>query len=131
MKLGLLKGTGVVSSLIRARLVSQYSHSALLINGGLYQSTPTRGVHVTTVDPSDSWDWFEIPEHYASEALNRFRGVVGRPYDLIGATAFILPWRVGSTKNFYCHELCAYLLGLEVTKQSRVTPETLLKFLAA
>jgi hypothetical protein len=115
---------GVFARLTKARLVTQYPHAGILIDGILYQATFKHGVHSAKFD-SIGWDLFTITKVDKNDLLARFKQVEGRPYDWFSLLAFIVPFRASVAQWFYCYELCGFMLdGHNPSK--RVTPEILL-----
>ncbi len=130
MKLGLKRGEpwytlrGFFAALVRARCVSPYSHSAILIGDTVYQAAPFKGVYASPLVDNHGYEWLDIGG-CDSRALQLFNKAAGASYDWFSLFAFILPWRMTSRKHYYCHELCLTMMGGIVT--GRVTIETLFK----
>jgi len=114
---------GIFSKLTCARLVTKYPHSGIVIDGILYHSTLSRGVHAIKFDP-EGWDIFTIPAGHNTLQC-RFANVKGSKYDWFSLLAFVLPFRMRVSNWFYCYEFCDYMMtGESPTK--RITPERLL-----
>ena len=115
---------GAFAQLTKARLVTQYPHAGIVIDGVLYEATFKYGVRSTKFDPT-GWDLFTINKADKSDLLARFKQVEGRPYDWFSLFAFVLPFRASMAQWLYCYELCSFMLdGINPSK--RVTPEILL-----
>jgi hypothetical protein len=127
------------SWIIRARLVSQYSHAGIVINGTLYHITAKHGAHELGPDEwsPQRWDVIDIGGDDAL-AIEIFRRVQAGPqgrlqrwvwrlvrgYDWFSLLAFVgPPVRVGWLR--YCFELC-WLMRMQQEPTDRITPELLL-----
>jgi hypothetical protein len=108
----------------KARLVTQYPHGGIVIDGVLYEATFKYGVRSTKFDPI-GWDLFTINKVNKTDLLTRFKQVEGRPYDWFSLLAFVVPFRVTVAQWFYCYELCSFMLDGNIPAR-RVTPEILL-----
>ena len=106
----------------RVRLVSDYCHGGIVIDGLLYQVNAASGLHVTDFDPA-KWDLYDAPGNDA-DALLLYRLWQHARYDYIGLLAFVTPWKLGQASRLYCFEWCALAMGLPIT--ARITPERLL-----
>lgn len=106
----------------RVRLVSDYCHGGIVINGMMYQVNAARGLHVSTYDPA-KWDVYDVLGSDET-ALLLFDLWQHARYDYIGLLAFVTPWRFGRADRLYCFEWCALCLGIPIT--DRITPERLL-----
>lgn len=106
----------------RVRLVSDYCHGGIVINGMMYHVNAARGLHVSAYDPA-KWDVYDVLGSDET-ALLLFDLWQHARYDYIGLLAFVTPWRLGSAQRLYCFEWCALCLGLPIT--DRITPERLL-----
>lgn len=106
----------------RVRLVSDYCHGGIVIDGLLYQVNAASGLHVTGYDP-EKWDLYDAPGNDA-DALLLYRLWQHARYDYIGLLAFVTPWKLGQASRLYCFEWCALAMGLPIT--ARITPERLL-----
>lgn len=115
---------GAFAQLTKARLVTRYPHSGIVIDGVLYESTFKYGVNSSKFNPI-GWDLFTINKANKIDMLARFKQVEGRPYDWFSLLAFVLPFRARMAQWFYCYEFCSFMLdGINPSK--RVTPEILL-----
>lgn len=112
-------------NIIKVRLVTQYPHGGIVIDGNLYHSTARHGVHRT---PAGEWtpSRWELREFGGDDAaaLEVFHQREGFGYDFIGLLPFIgVP---GSDRNRdYCFELCWHMRMLE-RPRGIITAETLL-----
>ena len=112
------------AELTKTRLVTQYPHAGIVIDGVLYEATFKHGVHSTKFDPT-GWHLFTIDKVSKTNLLARFKQFEGRPYDWFSLLAFVLPFRASVSQWLYCYELCSVMLdGHNPSK--RVTPEILL-----
>lgn len=106
------------------RLVTRYPHAGIVIDGDIYHSTLSGGLHTEPFLPH-GWDLFDVPSADEQAALRIFKKLEGTPYDAFSLLAFVLPWRVSDSSRLYCYEWCLLALtGDEPTR--RVTPEDLL-----
>jgi len=124
---------------IQARLVSQYSHGGIVIDGDLYQITAAKGwqkVNSGEWSP-EKWDLTDfkgdearVRELFAQKAqppagrFKRFIWKLLKGYDWFGLLAFTGP-RVRVSWMDYCFEWC-FLAITGQAPNGRVTPETLL-----
>lgn len=113
------------SAIIKARLVSMYSHAGVAINGNLYHVTSERGLHCLTVGQwnPERWDIFDTACN-DDFALQKFEELKGAKYDWLGLLAFVGA-RFYSFEKLYCFEWCWVAMGQPNTKL-RITPELLL-----
>jgi hypothetical protein len=107
----------------RWRLHTKYPHAGIVIDGTLYHTTLTEGLHAVPFDP-EGWDVFEFgrSDAYARAAFN---ARLGAEYDAISLLAFLLPWRVRDSRRLYCYEWCWLAMTAE-NPGVRITPEMLL-----
>ena len=129
MKLGLKRGNTIYAGIIRARLASNFSHSAILIGDTLYQSTFLGGgVHEKPATP-DILSQYQLSTEFGDDALalKRFEERRGFKYDWFSFLAFLLPGTYRDAKRDYCFETSKYMIGGEVHGRER--PETLLAFM--
>lgn len=110
---------------IRARLVSEFCHGGIVIDGVLYHATAARGLH--SMQPSewttDNWLLMDVGGDDAA-ALALFDKHKGAQYDWIGLLAFV-GFRAGRDDWMYCFEWC-YLAITGNNPVGRVTVEKLL-----
>jgi len=115
---------GLFASLTKARLITRYPHSGIVINEMLYEATFKNGVHCTPFNPV-GWDLYE---YNISDkiAISRFESVKDSKYDWFSLLAFVLPFKFSVVQWFYCYELCFFMATGEKPTQ-RITPEDLLR----
>jgi hypothetical protein len=112
---------------IRARLVSQYSHGGIVVQGWLYHSTAAKGLHKMAPGEwsPENWDIFDVGGEWAHRSISRlYLDYFGAQYDWFSLLAFV-GLRVRDRRRLYCFEWC----WLAMTGQPpafRVTPEMLL-----
>jgi hypothetical protein len=132
MKLGLKRGDTVWSIINRYLLRTQWSHSAIEINGRLYESNALRGdkdragVRDYFLSESDAsqFVWFDLGNEKDGEALAIYETIRGHGYDYFSLIPFALPIQVRDAKREYCHELCALMMGID--HKHYKTPELLI-----
>lgn len=110
---------------IKTRLVSQYCHGGIVIDGHLYHATAKRGLH--TLKPNEwspqNWDIFEVCGD-SDLALYNFKEHEGASYDWVSLLTFI-GLSVRDTSRFYCYEWCYFAKTGKIAK-NKITPEVLL-----
>lgn len=111
------------NTLTRWRLHTEYPHAGIVIDGELYHSTYSEGLHKVPFDPQ-GWELFDVKgsDHYVRAAFNARKGA---PYDAFSLLAFLLPWRVRDSRRLYCYEWC-WLAMTATNPSERITPEKLL-----
>ena len=107
----------------RWRLHTAYPHGGIVVDGMLYHSTFTDGLHVELFKP-EGWDVFDVGGSDGA-ALALYVVLKGAKYDAISLLAFLLPWRVRDSQRLYCFEWCWIALTGE-NPSERITPERLL-----
>jgi len=114
---------------IKFRLVSQWGHGGIAINGDLLHSTTSRGLHKLKQGEwsPDKWDFFETDLN-ALDVLKRFETRVGTTYDWFSLLAFVIPTARDSTR-LYCFEWM-WLAATGWNPNLKVAPETLLALIA-
>jgi hypothetical protein len=112
----------------RWRLHTDYPHAGIVIDGSLYHTTYSRGLHRSPFSP-DGWDVFEVDAE-PSYVRAMFNVRKGAKYDAISLLAFLLPWRIRDSRRLYCYEWCWLAITGE-NPSERVTPEKLLALVAA
>ena len=130
MKLALRKGPApganalgkFSAEAIKLRIVTNYPHSGIVIDGDLYHATAQHGVICEPFNP-DGWEVFDIGGDDA-RALELFKEQNGKGYDWISLFAFIMV-NASDSQRWYCYELSHYLMTGK-RPGDRVTPETLL-----
>lgn len=110
---------------IKTRLVSQYCHGGIVIDGHLYHATAQRGLHVLAPGDwtPDRWDIFDIGGD-DEWALSEFRRLEGARYDWLSLLAFV-GVRARDSAAMYCYEW-NWLAIMKENPKIRVTPEMLL-----
>lgn len=112
---------------IKARLVSQYCHGGIVINGELFHATAAHGLHSLPAGQwsPDNWDLIELGDaHWHHSALKLFAHYQGARYDWVSLLAFV-GLRVRDHDRMYCFEWCWLAMTGQVATE-RVTPEMLL-----
>ena len=111
---------------IKARLVSQFSHGGIVVGDNLYHSTGSRGLHMLEAhewNPSN-WLLIELGTTQDLRVLNLFERVKGMKYDWFSLLAFAgLSARDGN--RVYCFEWCWWCIT-GAPPSTRVTPEMLI-----
>lgn len=112
----------VASWVTKARLVSQYCHGGMIVNGELLHVNTKHGLHKEDWTPAN-WDLFEIKADVA-KITALFEQYKGTKYDWFSLIAFV-GLSASDSDKLYCFEW----MWLAVTQQNpnfRVTPEILL-----
>ena len=112
---------------IKTRLVSQYSHGGIVIDGNLYYSNAQYGLHCVPVGwwEPEKWDIFELGDSGDAFALALYETRKGAKYDWPGLLAFIGA-DIYTKGKLYCFEWC-WIAMTQPELKIRVTPELLLK----
>ena len=116
---GLAKG--LFHTLTRARLLTRYPHSGIVVDGMLMHSNLSKGLHKEPFIPAG---WLLIPITPAVDPVAAFDLLAGTKYDWFSLLAFVLPWRVRNSDWLYCYEWCWYVQTGQMPIE-RVTPEDL------
>lgn len=132
MKLGLKRGNKWYHTFVRIILCSQWSHSAIEINGRLYEAVALKngrdkaGVRDYDLDAETAshYEWFDLGHEHDADALLAYSKVTGHGYDFFSLLDFVTILKIRDSKREYCHELTALMLGLK--EKYRVTPEKIL-----
>lgn len=111
------------SALIKGRLVSDFYHGGVVLNGTLMHSTASKGLHSLPFNPQ-GWVIYDAGSGRDAEALDLFIKHEGSAYDWFSLCAFVVPWRMSDAQRWYCFEWQWYCLTGEVPT-FRVTPEKL------
>lgn len=114
-----------VSWLIKWRLVSQYCHGGVVVDGKMYHANWVHGLHVSDFTPS-KWELYDLGTIKDEYALELFQNYKGAKYDWLGILGFVLPFKMQKSKKFYCFEWCFLACNL-YKQEGLVTPETLLR----
>ena len=130
MKIGFKKGDHWYSGGVRALTHSQWSHTAALISGRIYESTALKGTQDTagvrdypcTPEIEAEYEWYDscVPDEIA---LKRYEEIKGYPYDYLSLLAFFT-LKIRDSRRFYCYETILYMMVGDVS--ARVTPEIIL-----
>jgi hypothetical protein len=111
---------------IKARLVSQFCHGAIVVGDNLYHATGTHGLHMLTKDQWNPEKWFliDLGEKQDARVINLFEQIKGMPYDWFSLLAFAgLNAKDGN--KLYCFEWCWWCIH-GAPPDTRVTPEMLI-----
>ena len=131
-------------AVIKARLVTEFPHAGMVINGTLYHATARHGVCKTTDYTPERWVLHDLGTERDAVAQAKAELLVelGTGYDFAELLDFtplhFVVWlarlhpklRVVLDSNLYCYQLCWLLMTSEYPDQ-RVTPERLLALKAA
>jgi hypothetical protein len=143
MKLGLKRGATLWANINRSILKTQWSHSAIEIDGRIYESTALKGAHPRAgvrdypLTPAVAADfvWLELGKDGEAYALAAYERMRGHGYDYCSLLNFEIPFfllpllAVRDGGRAYCHELCALMMGIEFDGYK--TPELLLWYIAS
>lgn len=132
MKLGLKRGGSTWSSINRYILKTQWSHSAIEVQGRLYESTALRGDHdragvrdyELSPEIANQFTWIDLGTAGDESALAAYELIRGHGYDFFSLISFPLPVLARDSKRDYCHEVSGLLMGVE--HKGYKTPELLL-----
>jgi hypothetical protein len=116
----------MASWVIKTRLVSQYSHGGIVIDGDLYHTNAQHGLHKVPAgwwEPS-KWDIFDLDTRNDDFAKALFEDRQGAKYDWLGLLAFIGA-DIYTRDRLYCFEWC-WIAMTQPEEDVRVTPELLL-----
>ena len=110
---------------ISARLVSQYCHGGIVINGWLYHATSAKGLHVLKPGEwtPENWDLIDVGADHET-AWRMWLRYAGARYDWFSLLAFV-GLRASDSRRMYCFEWC-WLAMTGDNPRIRITPETLL-----
>ena len=126
---------GPFSTAIKAVTWSQWSHTAMVMpEGQIIEATLSGGgVHYSTLisllERSDKWAIVRVPVKDQAEVFFRMDGLVGKPYDLIGALALGLHRDLSEDDKFWCSEANYFAIheaGNKIFRMecmNRITPE--------
>jgi hypothetical protein len=132
VKLGLQRGNSIWSSINRRTLRTLWSHSAIEVQGRLYESNAIKGKqyksgvrdYVLTPEVASRFTWIDLGESGDEKALAAYELIRGHAYDYASLISFQLPVSVRDSKREYCHELSALMMGID--HKGYKTPELLL-----
>jgi hypothetical protein len=115
----------MTSWVIKARLVSQYCHGGIVVDGDLYEANTEKGlaVHPKGTWSPERWDLFNL-EGDDQQVLRAFAQYQGAAYDWLSLLAFI-GLRVRDSSRLYCYEWC-WIAQTGDMPTWRITPELLL-----
>jgi hypothetical protein len=111
---------------IKARLVSQYSHGGIVINGDLYHATAANGLHKLKAEKwtPEAWEIYDVGGD-DTRALELFELYKGAAYAWLRILTFVGVPQLSDATKMYCFEVC-YLLRWQKMSTERMTPEILL-----
>ena len=112
----------VACSLTKARLVSQYCHGGMVVNGELLHVNTKYGLFKEGFTESN-WDIFEVKAN-KQFILDLFDMYKGTPYDWFSLIAFV-GLSASDSDKLYCYEWM-YLCLTGKNPSFRVTPEILM-----
>ena len=114
--------------LTKARLVSQYCHGALVINGNLYHSTFNNGLHCVEAGKwePEKWELIDIGDARDAQATALFELYKGAKYDAFSLLCFV-GLRIHDDSRFYCFEWMMFALNPDGVTD-RATPEKILNY---
>lgn len=115
---------GLFAKATRARLLTQWPHAGMVIDGILTHATLAGGLHMERWNPA-GWDVVQLPDSCAPILRQRYQQRAGARYDALSLLAFVAPWRVSDSRRLYCYEWCWYAMT-GANPHWRVTPEQLL-----
>lgn len=115
---------------IKFRLVSQWGHGGVVINGNLLHSTTSKGLHKLKQGEwsPDKWEIFET-DLDASDVIRCFQTREGTAYDWFSLLAFVIPTTVKDSARLYCFEWM-WLAATGLNPNFKVAPEALLALIA-
>lgn len=125
---------------IEARLVTEFPHAGIVIEGMLYHANSKNGLHKTEFTP-ERWELIDLGTEGDEAALRLFADLEGTKYDWVElfdytplnwAVDFVRlypDWKTELELRMYCYQWCYLAMTLKLPAE-RVTPETLL-FVAA
>jgi hypothetical protein len=113
------------AAVIEARLVTEYAHAGIVIDGTLYHATGAKGVHAEPCADLSGWTLIDLGAMRDARALALFRNVEGAGYDWISLTSFVVITSSSDSQRWYCFEL-AWLLMTGTAPRERVTAEMLI-----
>ena len=116
---------GLFSLATRARLVTQWPHAGMVVNGVLMHANLANGLHASSFAGGPGWDLISLPDASGPLVLEQFERYKGAQYDAISQLAFVLPWRISDSARMYCYEWC-YLAMTGQNPHWHMTPEQLL-----
>jgi hypothetical protein len=135
MKLALRKGAAVggdwiekaAAWIIKARLVTDYPHSGIVIGDTLYHATARHGL-ISEPFVQENWELFDAGGDDAA-ALALFDENKGAKYDWFSLLAFVLI-PSSDSERFYCYEW-SYMAMTGKNPNNKVIPEGLLEIVVS
>lgn len=114
----------LTAALIEVRLVTDFAHAGVVIEGVLYHATGVDGVHAEADADLSGYVLIDLGDELDAVALARFAMVNGAAYDYVSLGAFVVA-PVRDSQRWYCYEL-AFFLMTGRNPLVRVTPEVLI-----
>lgn len=106
---------GIYSRLARLVDRGDYSHCELIFSDDVSASASyiDGGVRLKLIDYNPAhWDFVDVPDALADQALAWFEQHQGASYDLIGNLSFLWPLVPHSRRKWFCSEAIAAALGI-------------------
>ena len=132
MRIGLFRGRGTVSTLIRWQTRSKYSHAGIFISDNtVMEAWPTKGVRINTLLDLSDIDFFDLETTPRQEAkiIEFFQKQMGKPYDYFGVFNFITKFpSFKPYESWFCSEIVfaalqeAGILLLRDIEPNKVSP---------
>lgn len=131
MKLALRQGAALdaawhgklASKAIEIRLVTDYPHAGIVIDGMLYHATSAHGlICVPLMDAN--WVLIELGSARDAEVLALFEKLKGTKYDWFSLLAFTIV-HASDSEKLYCYEWCLWAMT-GMNPGNRITVERLL-----
>jgi hypothetical protein len=118
----------IFNAATRARLVSEYCHGGLVIDGNLYHATFNDGLHCVEAGQwePEKWELIDIGDARDAQALALFAKHKGAKYDAFSLLCFV-GLRIHDDNRFYCFEWMMFVLDPE-NVTDRATPEKILNY---
>lgn len=111
------------NTVVKFRLVSQWGHGGIVVNGELLHVTTDAGLNRETDWNPEKWDLYEISVD-VDKVLQKFNEFKGTKYDWFSLLAFVGP-KASDSSRLYCFEWM-YLAVTQKNPNFRITPEILL-----
>lgn len=132
MRIGLFRGRGIVSALIRWQTRSKYSHAAIFVDDHtILEAWPTKGVRINFLTDLSDIDFFDITTTPRQELtiIDFFQTQMGKPYDYFGVFNFITKFPFFKPyESWFCSEIVfaalkeAGILPLNNIEPNKVSP---------
>lgn len=99
-----------------------FSHVGIIVNGVMYETSPTLG-NLSKVDHDrdhEQWEYIKIhiPNGNIFHLVEFLESQLGKPYDWLGITGFVLPFINDDDKKWFCSEYV--ITGLQMVDVPRV-----------